>query len=168
MKRYSALIIVSVFLSVFAFIQGTEPVNAVASNDSALLNERPVLVTQADRPLYDPRGKRDPFKPFIRAPREERVEITEATPPIKKYSLDRYRITGIVWVGNEPKAVIVDPERNTYFLGRGDEIGNRNGEIVEVRETGILVEERRYFEDVFGNRKVEVTNSVLAFAQEDR
>ncbi len=119
-----------------------------------------------DKPLYNPEGKRDPFKPFIQAPKEEEVVITEATPPLKKYSLNEFRITGIVWVQNEPKAVVVDPEGNTYFLGKGDEIGNRNGEIIEVRENGLLVKEKRYFEDVFGNRKVEVKKSVLAFVDE--
>jgi len=120
----------------------------------------------ASRPLYDPSGKRDPFKPFIQAPREEEVVITEATPPLKKYSLNEFRITGVVWVNNEPKAVVVDPEGNTYFLGKGDEIGNRNGVIEEVREDGLLVKEKRYFEDVFGNKKVEIKNSVLAFVDE--
>lgn len=118
-------------------------------------------------PLYNPAGKRDPFKPFIQAPREEEVVITEATPPLKKYSLNEYRITGIVWVSNEPKAVVVDPEGNTYFLGKGDEIGNRNGVITEVRESGLLVKEKRFFEDVFGNKKVEVKNSILAFVDEE-
>lgn len=122
---------------------------------------------RSNKPLYNPEGKRDPFKPFIQAPREEEVVITEATPPLKKYSLNEFRITGIVWVQNEPKAVVVDPEGNTYFLGKGDDIGNRNGEIIEVRENGLLVKEKRYFEDVFGNRKVEVKNSVLAFVDED-
>lgn len=121
----------------------------------------------SEKPLYDPEGKRDPFKPFIQAPREEEVVVTEATPPLKKYDLDQYRITGIVWINNEPRAMVVDPEGNTYFLGAGDEIGNRNGEIIEVRENGLLVREKRYFEDVFGNRKVEVKNSVLAFMDED-
>lgn len=125
------------------------------------------LQKESSKPLYDPRGKRDPFKPFIQAPREEEVVITEATPPLKKYDLNEFRIAGIVWVSNEPKAMIVDPEGNTYFLGEGDEIGNRNGEIIEVRENGLLVREKRYFEDVFGNRKVEVKNSVLAFVDED-
>lgn len=125
------------------------------------------LQKASSKPLYDPTGKRDPFKPFIQAPREEEVVITEATPPLKKYDLNEFRITGIVWVGNEPKAMIVDPEGNTYFLGKGNEIGNRNGEIIEVRENGLLVREKRFFEDVFGNRKVEVKNSVLAFVDED-
>lgn len=121
----------------------------------------------ADKPLYEAFGKRDPFKPFIKTPKEKEAVITETTPPIKRFPLAEYRIVGIVWVANEPKAMVVDPEKNTYFLGKADEIGNKNGVIIEVNENGLLVSEKRFFEDVFGEQKVEVKKSVLAFADED-
>ncbi len=119
------------------------------------------------RPLYQAFGKRDPFKPFIKEPKEREATISETTPPIKRFPLDEYRIVGIVWVDNVPRAMVVDPEKNTYFLGRTDEIGNRNGVILEVSENGLLVTEKRFFEDVFGEQKVEVKKSVLAFADEE-
>ena len=120
-----------------------------------------------NQPLYEATGKRDPFKPFIKTPKEKDAVITATTPPIKRFPLEEYRIVGIVWVDNEPKAMVVDPEKNTYFLGKTDEIGNKNGEIIEVNENGLLVSEKRFFEDVFGEQKVEVKKSVLAFADED-
>jgi Tfp pilus assembly protein PilP len=61
--------------------------------------------------------------------------------------------------------MIVDPEKNTYVLGVGDEIGNMQGKIVEIKNNGILVQERRYFENVFGEKKVETATSVLAFRE---
>jgi len=119
------------------------------------------------RPLYRAFGKRDPFKPFIKEPKEREASISETTPPIKRFPLDEYRIVGIVWVDNEPRAMVVDPEKNTYFLGKSDEIGNRNGVILEVSANGLLVNEKRFFEDVFGDQKVEIKKSVLAFADEE-
>ena len=120
-----------------------------------------------NKPLYEASGKRDPFKPFIKTPKEKEAVITATTPPIKRFPLEEYRIVGIVWVDNEPKAMVVDPEKNTYFLGKTDEIGNKNGVIIEVNENGLLVSEKRFFEDVFGEQKVEVKKSVLAFVDED-
>lgn len=117
-----------------------------------------------DRPPYDPAGKRDPFKPFIRL-----VDIPAAgpapvvVPPLQRYPLDQFRISGIVWMSGKPQAMVVDPEGNTYFLGDGDRIGNKEGEIVEVRENGLLVEETIRSEDVYGEVKVEIKKSVLAF-----
>lgn len=116
------------------------------------------------RPPYDPAGKRDPFKPFIKL-----VDIPAAgpapvvVPPIQRYSLDQFRISGIVWMSGKPRAMVVDPEGNTYFLGGGDRIGNKEGEILEVRENGLLVEETIRSEDVYGEVKVETKKSVLAF-----
>ena len=38
------------------------------------------------RPLYQSKGKRDPFKPFVKAPKEREVTITQTTPPIKRFT----------------------------------------------------------------------------------
>ena len=116
------------------------------------------------RPPYDPAGKRDPFKPFIKL-----MDIPSAgpapvvVPPIQRYSLDQFRISGIVWMSGKPQAMVVDPEGNTYFLGDGDRIGNKEGEILEVRNNGLLVQETVRSEDVYGEVKVETKQSVLAF-----
>ena len=139
-------------------------------------NEKPSLNSNVEeldsslrRPLYSSRGKRDPFKPFVKevSKKEKKVNITKTTPPIKRYSLDEFRIVGIVWVKDDPKAMVIDPEKNTYFLGKNDEIGNRNGVILEIRDNGLLVSEKRFFEDVFGEEKVEIKKSVLAFVEEE-
>lgn len=119
------------------------------------------------RPLYQSKGKRDPFKPFVKTPKESEITISQTAPPIKRFNLEEFRVVGVVWVKNEPKAMVVDPEKNTYFLGKNDEIGNRNGIILEVRENGLLVSEKRFFENVFGEQKVEIKKSVLAFVDEE-
>ena len=115
-----------------------------------------------------PLVNRDPFKPFIKIVEKKEVEtqVSKSLPPIKRYPLEQFRLVGIVWVGVQPKVMVVDPEKNTYFLGVGDEIGSREGKIIEVRESGIMVEEKNYFEDVFGQKKVETVKSVLAFKGE--
>jgi Tfp pilus assembly protein PilP len=119
------------------------------------------------KPLYTSQGKRDPFRPSIKLEEEREVkpQVSQLVPPIKRYPLEEFRLVGILWAGQQPKAMIVDPEKNTYVLGIGDEIGNSQGRIIEVRESGILVEEKRQLEDVFGQKKIEVRKSVLAFRE---
>ncbi len=63
--------------------------------------------------------------------------------------------------------MVVDPEGNTYFLAVGDKIGSSDGEILEVRQNGILVEEKTRLENVYGEVKFEVKQSVLAFQNEE-
>ena len=149
-------------------VQEIEPDAGTGPNPELLVPQPRINIEEdLEKPLYSSSGKRDPFKPFIKTPKEKEAVITATTPPIKRFPLEEYRIVGIVWVDNEPKAMVVDPEKNTYFLGKTDEIGNKNGVIIEVNENGLLVSEKRFFEDVFGEQKVEVKKSVLAFVDED-
>jgi Tfp pilus assembly protein PilP len=141
------------------------PVLGIKAQEAPDLNS-PSL--SQERPLYRPEGKRDPFKPFIKIVEEKELkpQVSNLLPPIRRYALDQYRLVGILWSGQSPKAMIVDPEKNTYVLGIGDELGNSKGIIVEVRGNGILVEERRQLEDVFGQKKIETRKSILAFREE--
>ncbi|MCA9809538.1 MAG: pilus assembly protein PilP [Candidatus Dadabacteria bacterium] len=142
------------------------PAGEPASEADKSLEERVSAIQPVSevRPPYDPAGKRDPFKPFIRL-----MDIPSAgpapvvVPPIQRYSLDQFRISGIIWMSGKPQAMVVDPEGNTYFLGDGDRIGNKEGEILEVRNNGLLVQETVRSEDVYGEVKIETKKSVLAF-----
>lgn len=122
---------------------------------------------RAEKPRYDSTGMRDPFEPFIKLVDTPSGPPPVVRPPIQRYPLNRFRLAGIVWIGDEPRAMIVDPEANTYFLGIGDKIGNKDGVIMEVRERGILVQERTSFENIYGDVKVEVKRSFLAFQSEE-
>ncbi len=117
-------------------------------------------------PLYDAKGKRDPFKPFIKTVEEIKPTVKEILPPIKKYPLNEFRLVGIISVSGEPQGMVVDPEGNTYSLGVGDEIGNEEGEITEVRQSGLMVQEKKRYENLYGEVKIEVKESVLAFREE--
>jgi type IV pilus assembly protein PilP len=125
------------------------------------------LLGRDEKPPYDSTGMRDPFKPFIKLADTPAAPSLVLRPPIQRYPLNQFRITGIVWIGGKPQAMVVDPEGNTYFLGVGDKIGSSDGEILEVRQDGILVEEKTRLENVYGEVKFEVKQSVLAFQNEE-
>ncbi len=155
----------TIFLMMTIFIL---PVFGLEAQESEKTDIVAVQALSKERPLYRPEGKRDPFKPFIRIveQKEAKTQVSPLLPPIKRYALDQYKLVGILWSGQQPKAMIVDPEKNTYVLGIGDEIANSQGRIIEVRDKGILVQERRQLEDVFGQTKVETKKSILAFREE--
>lgn len=146
----------------------TAPQRPVQTGEEAPSQDQAAGITslnaKEEKPPYDSTSMRDPFKPFMKL-----VESPEGTaptvlrPPIQRYPLNQFRIVGIVWIGGKPQAMVVDPEANTYFLGVGDKIGNSDGEILEVRENGILVQEKAKVENVYGESKVETKKSVLAF-----
>lgn len=131
-------------------------------------NKDPRKLAEAEKtPPYDSSGKRDPFKPFIKLVATPVGPTPEIRPPILRYPLNNFRLSGIIIIGDEPRAMVVDPEENTYFLGVGDKIGNKNGEILEVRENGLLVQEKSKLENVYGEIKIVEKKSVLAFKKED-
>lgn len=118
--------------------------------------------------FYNPIDKRDPFKPFLKvvtSDRELNPEIDPLAPPIKRYKLDQFKLVGVFWLENTPQAMIVDPEKNTYMLTVGDEVGNREGKIIEIRENGISVQERKYFINADGLRSIKLSKSILAFKE---
>jgi Tfp pilus assembly protein PilP len=125
------------------------------------------LAESEEKLPYDSTGMRDPFKPFIKLVDAPSAPSVVLRPPIQRYPLNQFRIVGIVWIGGKPQAMVVDPEANTYFLGVGDKIGSSDGEIMEVRQNGILVKETMKIENVYGEVKVQVKESVLAFQNEE-
>ncbi len=136
--------------------------------EAAQEDQRAASLSTKETPPYDSTGKRDPFKPFLKLVDIPVGPSPVVRPPIQRYPLEQFRITGIVWIGGEPRAMVIDPEANTYFLGVGDKIGNKDGEILEVRDNGLLVQERTRLENVYGEVKIEVKKSVLAFQNEER
>jgi len=158
-KKLTISLIISIFML---------PVFDIEAQESEKADIADVPALSKERPLYRPEGSRDPFKPFIRIveQKEAKTQVSPLLPPIKRYALDQYKLVGILWSGQQPKAMVVDPEKNTYVLGIGDEIANSQGRIIEVRDNGILVQERKQLEDVFGQTKVETKKSILAFREE--
>lgn len=116
--------------------------------------------------FYNPIDKRDPFQPFLNVvdePTEYDPEIDPLAPPIKRYKLNQFKLVGVFWLENTPQAMVMDPENNTYMLNIGDEVGNREGKIVEIRENGISVQEKKYFINSEGLKTIRLSNSILAF-----
>ncbi|HEX7673026.1 MAG TPA: pilus assembly protein PilP [Bdellovibrio sp.] len=96
-----------------------------------------------DEYIYDPTGKRDPFKPFrvIRT----KVEKTE-TPlePLQRFEIDRLQIVGILWDVKTPRAMVKDPDGAVYTVTKNSKIGRNEGYVAAIREGEIVVVETKY------------------------
>jgi type IV pilus assembly protein PilP len=93
--------------------------------------------------IYDPKGRRDPFRPYTE------VLVTEGEPgspagpvlPLQRFDLDQLRLIGIIWDVAEPKAMFLDPNSRIYTVGRDERIGPNNGYIAAIREGEVVVVE---------------------------
>ncbi|KHD89949.1 MAG: fimbrial assembly protein [Bdellovibrio sp. ArHS] len=97
--------------------------------------------------MYDPTGKRDPFKPF----RTVRPTLTEANKsaaevlePLQRWETDRLQIVGILWDVSTPRAMVRDPDGAVFTVTKNSKIGRNEGFVAAIREGEIVVVETKY------------------------
>ncbi len=97
-----------------------------------------------DEYIYDPTGKRDPFKPFrlIRPSGKEKTEIP--LEPLQRWEVDRLQIVGILWDVKTPRAMVKDPDGAVYTVVKNSKIGRNEGFVAAIREGEIVVVETKY------------------------
>lgn len=91
--------------------------------------------------IYDTKGRRDPFRPYVEMRAPEEGEMQGPLLPLQRYDIDDIKLTGIIWDVRNPKALFIDPGKQTHILGRDDRIGRNNGYIAVIREGEVVVVE---------------------------
>ena len=99
--------------------------------------------------VYDPTGKKDPFKPY-RAPRI-RGDNRPSAPqdPLAILEVSQLRLVAVMWNTAKPRAVVTDTQGKNYLLFKNMRIGRNEGVVVDIREGEIVIVEK--FDDGFGN-----------------
>jgi type IV pilus assembly protein PilP len=88
--------------------------------------------------VYNPIGKRDPFRTFIATADEE--EIRSPT-PLQRYELEQYELTGIVWGVDRPRALVEDPEGTGHVIELGTYVGKKWGKVTQITSSQLVVTE---------------------------
>jgi len=114
-------------------------------------NDTPVVAAYR----YDPTGKPDPFKSWIK-------KITTLTPesaasPLERFDLTQLQITGIIWDMEGPRALIKDPTGKGYIVDEGTPVGKNKGRIMRIEDNRIIVKETYVdFQDRATTKEVEL------------
>ena len=99
-------------------------------------------------PLYDPRGKRDPFVSFIRAEERRMAGIDAAMlPPLQRYELGELKYVGVIWTKKGALGLVEDGEGKGYSVTVGTRIGRSGGVVSRITGKEIFVKE-----EFVGNR----------------
>lgn len=89
---------------------------------------------------YQPKGRRDPFMPLII---KEQLRKTKANlPPLERYDISEFKLSGIVWGGFGYNAILEGPDGKGYFIRQGTIIGPNRGVVKSITKNGIVVEEK--------------------------
>lgn len=89
--------------------------------------------------VYNPIGKRDPFRSFMAAgPKDD--DDTPKT-PLQRYDLDQYDLVGVIWGIERPRALVHDPEGIGHVVEIGTYIGKNWGKVTQITSSGVVITE---------------------------
>jgi len=89
--------------------------------------------------VYDPVGRRDPFRSFILD--RLRDEDAETKGPLEEYDLSQLDLAGMVWRGEKRRALVIDPSGQAYVVSEGDRIGKNDGRVLQIEDSTMRVRE---------------------------
>ncbi len=88
---------------------------------------------------YDPTGKPDPFRSFLR--QIQLVKDTEALSPLERFDLSQLTVTGIIWATKQRRALVEDPTGKGYIVAEGAGIGKNKGRVLRIDDNRVVVKE---------------------------
>jgi type IV pilus assembly protein PilP len=97
---------------------------------------------------YDPRGKLDPFKPFVRlevspaAKKGSEKKPTGSFTPLQRLPLEKIRVTGIAGSPEKRVAMVEDGGGKGFIISVGTQIGMNDGKVVQILPDQVIVEEK--------------------------
>lgn len=112
---------------------------AAAANTPALSSGAEEKSKAQAEYTYKPTGRRDPFAPIIE--REERAEQRFALPPLERFAVAEFKLTGIVWGGFGFNAIMEGPDGKGYFVRKGTVIGVNHGKVKKITSDALIIEE---------------------------
>ncbi len=99
--------------------------------------EAAVVEEEPEEYRYDPTGKPDPFRSFVRL--EDELDEGMST-PLERFDLSQLEVTAIIWSTERPRALIRDPAGKGYIISTGAPIGKNKGRVVAIHDGVVQVE----------------------------
>jgi type IV pilus assembly protein PilP len=127
-----------------------------------MLNSKPINSLMDKEYIYDPTGKRDPFRPFnLKVEKKAEVPVEELT-PLQRYNLSQLTLTAIIYDPEKETGIAMvvtpAPDNKGYNVTVGSEVGG--GRVVRITESEIQVE--MSYEDYYGNTEKRIEKKKIA------
>ncbi len=123
-----------------------------------------VEMPAVEMPAYDPSGKRDPFRPYVRF---DRPALSGELTPLEQYDLSQLRLVAIITDERDPsgtRAVVEDGSGLGFIVRVGTSIGRTRGRVSAIERDKVVVEE--WPTNVFGEQRQAVTIKELDAGEE--
>ena len=115
---------------------------AVTPKQQVVSQATPTVPTEKpqEQYTYNPAGKRDPFAPLI--VKEDRKAPTGDRPPLERYNIYEFKLTGVVWGGLGYSAMLEGPDGKGYFVRLGTIMGQNKGVVKKITQNALIIEEK--------------------------
>lgn len=90
--------------------------------------------------VYDPAGKRDPFKSFIDT--EKKARPTAPATPLQSFDINALKLVGVMMLPGKKIAIIEDPSGKGYHVKVGTLLGMNDGVVIDVLSDEVVIEEK--------------------------
>lgn len=94
--------------------------------------------------VYNPVGKRDPFKSPVMAMRVIAPESQEPLTPLQQFDLEQLKVVGVIVGKGEPTAMVIVPGGKSFILRKGVKVGKNQGVVVRITPESVEIEEKYY------------------------
>lgn len=89
---------------------------------------------------YNPSGRRDPFAPIME--REGKKTKSGDRPPLERFNISEFKLSGIVWGGFGYSAMLEGPDGKGYFVRTGTILGPNRGVVKKITQNMMFIEEK--------------------------
>lgn len=105
--------------------------------------------------VYDPTGKRDPFRPFEVKPQASDENKT----PLERFDIGQFKLTAVLNLGDQPTANVELSDGKGFLIHKGTKIGVNNGEVVDITNDKVIILEN--FVDFTGQKTSKTVEMTL-------
>ncbi len=112
--------------------------------------------------VYDPSGKRDPFRPFDLGLKPSDLE---GKTPLERYDYGQLKLTAVLAGFDEPQAIVENSSGKGFTVKKGTKIGTAGGVVVEIERDKVLILETSV--DFTGEKKTRTVELKLRTKDQD-
>lgn len=146
--------VILIFYAAICFFVSLHAVSAADAKPARQTQKESAVSAPASVYLYNPRGKADPFKPFMEtdmaviakraeeAKQKQAKRVSGALSPLQKDAIAKFILVGIVGDAKSRTAVVEDKAANRHYpIFPGTYIGQNGGRVEAILADRVIVRE---------------------------
>jgi type IV pilus assembly protein PilP len=91
--------------------------------------------------VYNPVGKRDPFRSPEAEPAAQAALNASCNEPLCRFDVDQLTLVAVVSGDANPLAMVQDPAGRGYFVRRNSRVGRQGGKVTQIMSDAVVITE---------------------------